>query len=154
MRRIGKALMSLVCGMALLALGACDGDSRTEPRDQLTLMIAPSSSIVAVGENVTLTFTVANSGVSPIRFSYGNSCKADFTVASGGTVAWNLLASAICLQQVTTETLNPGQSYVFRQTWDLSKNSGGKVEPGTYTVFATLMSEERPTSPRITLTVR
>jgi hypothetical protein len=155
MRRIGKTLMPLVCGVMLLALGACDGDSPTEPGPgHLKLSVGLSSTNIAAGEQVTMTFTVLNDGGSPVDLVFGDSCRTDLSVASGGVVVWNALAGVFCLQEVTRSSLAPGQSLVFQEIWDQSKNSGGRVEPGSYSVFGTLRASEQPSSPEVTLTVR
>jgi intracellular proteinase inhibitor BsuPI len=155
MRRIGKTVMPLLCGVMLLSLGACDGHSPTEPGPgRLKLSVALSSTSIAAGEQVTMTFTVLNEGGSPVELTFGDSCRADLSVASGGVVVWNALAGAFCLQQVTTSSLSPGQSLVFQEVWDQSRNTGGRVGPGTYSVFGTLRASEQPSSPEATLTIR
>jgi hypothetical protein len=155
MSGIGKARLPWICGLMLLALSACDGSSPTAPKPgHLSLSVGLSSTHLTAGQPLTLTFTVLNDGGEPVELVFGDSCRFDLSVASGQAVVWNALAKYACLQQVTRSSLRPGEAFVFENIWDQSRNSGGWVGPGTYSVVGTLRASGRPLSPAATLIIR
>lgn len=153
-------LRRYACGLIFLAAGlaACGdgGGSPTEPRPaRAVLALSLPASTVEPGQTVPAKLTLLNDGDEPLPLTFGSSnCQVDLVVESGGATVWSLSSNAICLQNVITVTLQPRQVIVYDMEWDQTRNGGGPAQPGTYTMRAVLLANDRPQSTPVMLTIR
>ncbi len=88
------------------------------------------------GEEVLITLVKKNVTARNITLSYRSSQRYDFVVRRGperGEV-WRWSRGRSFAQAISSVTLSPGESQVFRVTWDQRNNRGRQVAPGTFTV--------------------
>lgn len=80
----------------------------------------------------------------PITLTYNTAQRFDFFVRRGvgGRILWQWSADRVFSQVVSRVTLRPGESQVFRATWDQRTNEGNRVPPGVYTVQAENVARE------------
>lgn len=87
------------------------------------------------GERVNITLTKTNITSNPIRLFYNTGQRFDFeAVRADGVVVWRWSEDQVFIQQTATITLQPGQSQVFRATWDQRNRQGNLVAPQTITI--------------------
>ena len=144
----------LVFLVAVLAACSDGGNSPTEPRPARAVLSLAAPSTVAPGQTVNATLTVLNDGDEPLTLTFGSSCRADLVVERGGTRVWDLMSRVLCAFGVTTSTLQPNQTLVYGLQWDQSTNEGTQAQPGTYTLRAVLLANDRPQSAPVTLAIQ
>lgn len=95
--------------------------------------VAPASA--PAGQSRTLTLTVSNTSGDKLETEFASSQEYDFEITSGGKTVWRWSEDKFFLQVISSKTISPGSSMVFRVTWD-GKGSDGKPLPaGTYRVI-------------------
>ncbi len=87
-------------------------------------------------QNVQMTLVKTNITSSPITLTYPTTQRFDFYVRRGmtGRILWQWSADRVFAQVFETIILQPGQSQVFRATWDQRTNEGVPVGRGIFTV--------------------
>jgi intracellular proteinase inhibitor BsuPI len=149
------ALGFLLLGVLILPAACSDSSTPAEPRPaRARLTLTLPSSTVEPGQKVPVSLTLLNDGDEPLQLTFGSSCQVDLVVESGGSTVWNLMSNVLCLDQVTSSTLQPSQQVVYNLEWDQTKNGGGGAQLGTYTMRGILLAGERPQSAPATLTIR
>ncbi|MHB1041970.1 MAG: BsuPI-related putative proteinase inhibitor [Eubacteriales bacterium] len=94
------------------------------------------------GEPVSITLTKRNVSNSTISLRYRTGQRFDFLARrSSGQVVWRWSRGQVFTQQTARVTLSPGESQVFRVTWDQRDNRGLQVEPGTFTIASINVAE-------------
>ena len=88
--------------------------------DELATSVTTDQSVYQLGQPIQLTFTETNVGTTPVQVSQGPS---SFNITQNGTQIWNSLVADLSpyqwqLGSSTWATLQPGQSYTQRGTWN------------------------------------
>lgn len=112
----------------------------------------PSNEETAVA---TVTFDVANTSSSTLRWDFASGCQFDVElVSSTGRVVRRLSEGRVCTQALTSLTLQPGQSRAWSAELELEDRDGLQLD-GTYTVRARLTpSTSAATAPSATKSLR
>lgn len=106
-----------------------------EPHDSVTLESALDATVEA--DAVTFEFAVTNAGTEPAELTFATGLAADFVAVADGEERWRASDGRLFTQALRSETLAPGETVTYRETWS-------DPEPGEYEVTATL--EARHTS--------
>ncbi|KUO51764.1 MAG: hypothetical protein APF76_15405 [Desulfitibacter sp. BRH_c19] len=95
-------------------------------------------------QSVQMTLVKTNITASPISLTYPTTQRFDFFVRRGitGRILWQWSADRVFAQVVETIVLQPGQSQVFRVTWDQRTNEGVPVGTGIFTVQGENVAQE------------
>ncbi|MHB8917675.1 MAG: BsuPI-related putative proteinase inhibitor [Desulfocucumaceae bacterium] len=152
-RELGTTVQSLVemnqiadpnaisAGQTLLAslegVDTGDGNRSINSRviDGLLYVIVTDRNRYRRGEPVNLTLIKINNTGAPRRLNYTTSQRFDFeAVREDGTVVWRWSRGRVFTQETATVTLQPGESQVFRATWDQRNMQGNLVAPQTITI--------------------
>lgn len=97
------------------------------------------------GQPVRMTFTVVNTSGRPVTYNFSTGQRFDVTAANAAGVAvWNWAAGKRFSQNLSSLSLPPGKSFVYRPVWNSRDLSGRPVPPGAYTLSAHLTSDNRP----------
>ncbi|MHB8158279.1 MAG: BsuPI-related putative proteinase inhibitor, partial [Desulfocucumaceae bacterium] len=87
------------------------------------------------GQTVNITLRKINISATPRNLFYTTAQRFEFeAVRANGTVVWRWSEGRVFAQQTTTITLRPGQSQVFRATWDQRNSQGSQVVPQNITI--------------------
>jgi hypothetical protein len=119
------------------------GTAATVQRGTLNLELAASKEAYAVGEPVELTLTLSNRGTEPLVFQFNDGQRYDFVairedgtaVPTGRQVAWVWSRDKMFIQVLSTLTIAPGESRVYRDRWDQKDNNGAQVPPGRHIII-------------------
>ncbi len=121
----------------LEGIDAGDGSSHVNSRviDGLLYVLATDRSRYRRGEPVNITLFKVNVSGAPITLFYTTTQRFEFeAVRADGTVVWRWSAGRVFAPVTATVTLQPGQSQVFRATWDQRNLRGVLVVPQTITI--------------------
>ncbi|NLI12879.1 BsuPI-related putative proteinase inhibitor [Pelotomaculum propionicicum] len=85
-----------------------------------------------LGENVSITLVKTNQSSRSITLRYNTAQRFDFIARRVATQEeiWRWSRGRFFAQRVAEITLRPGQSQVFRATWDQRNNQGRQIAPG------------------------
>ncbi|MFL5494329.1 MAG: BsuPI-related putative proteinase inhibitor [Gemmatimonadales bacterium] len=110
--------------------------------DSMTLHLTVPPRVRA-GEPVPITLTVTNRGTTPrTLYLKGRPIAFDIVVRrKGGEVVWRRLRGATIAMVLRVETVPPGDSLRFEETWPQRTQSGAPAEPGDYTVTGELPTD-------------
>jgi len=86
------------------------------------------------GEEVLITLIKKNVTRRNITLTYRSGQRYDFVVRRGREEVWRWSRGRSFTQAISRVTLSPGESRVFRVTWNQRDNRGRQVAPGTYTI--------------------
>lgn len=86
------------------------------------------------GDPVRITLTKRNVTNRAIVLRYRTSQRFDFVVRRGRELVWRWSDGRVFAQTTATVRLAPGESQVFRATWDQRDTRGRQVSPGIYTI--------------------
>ncbi len=111
------------------------GSSSTRVIDGLLYRISTDRNRYNAGQPVIITFTKTNISSSPRRLNYNTGQRFDIeAVRSDGRVIWRWSAGRFFTQQSSEVILRPGQSQVFRVSWDQRNLQGNLVASQTITL--------------------
>ncbi|MFA4886346.1 MAG: BsuPI-related putative proteinase inhibitor [Desulfotomaculaceae bacterium] len=104
--------------------------------DGLLYTIYTNKRSYAVGENVTITLVKTNQSNRSITLRYNTAQRFDFVARRASTQEeiWRWSCGRFFAQRVADITLRPGQSQVFRVTWDQRNNQGRQIAAGNITI--------------------
>ncbi|WP_366923570.1 BsuPI-related putative proteinase inhibitor [Metallumcola ferriviriculae] len=96
------------------------------------------------GQSVRLLLVKINITSRPITLTYNTSQRFDFFVRRGlsGPIIWQWSEDRVFTQVVQRITLQPGESQIFRATWNQETNEGRQVTPGVYRILAENVARE------------
>jgi hypothetical protein len=109
-------------------------DSHNGPGQGLTASIDVAPASASVGQARTLILTVSNTSAGKLETEFASSQEYDFEIISGGKTVWQWSEDKFFLQVISSKTISPGSSIVFRVTWDGKGSDGKPLPPGTYKV--------------------
>jgi len=152
--------------LAALVLGACGGGQQVVPPKEsggeipaltaspapkrepaigrLDLQLTLDRAAYKQGEPVMMSFAVTNAGEQPLTLLFADSQRYDFTVICGLAAwcpapIWEWSHDRLFAQAVGQETLAPGQSITYSQTWSQTDNAGQPVPSGDYQAYASFV---------------
>lgn len=145
-----------VAGLAVLlaVLGACVTErveTRREPtvltrppeRPSLRVTLTTDRKVYAPEQPVEMTLTLVNTGTVPVTMTVPTSQLYEFTVLRGGREVWRWGHDKMFLPALTDVVLAPGQTGVYRVTWDRRGNDGQPVPKGEYVVRGVWLGGEQ-----------
>lgn len=104
----------------------------------LEMTIAADKTAYSRGEPVALTFTVQNVGVQAVRLDFNTGQQYDFEAHDPQSLRWNWAHGRNFTRELTSLTLQPGETWVRSTTWTQADNDGRLVPPGSYRLKARL----------------
>ncbi len=153
--------LSLACCLGFLVVGCGDdglqqssddevqqssqlcSHSVNNPFDGLDLAVCTEKDRYQLGESIDITFTVTNIGSQPRTFSFSTSQRYDISVFKDTELQWNWAHQRFFSPSSGSDTLDPGESFRFTETWDQSTNPPmvpTVVGLGDYRIVGTLTS--------------
>ena len=98
---------------------------------------------VRAGEPVPVTLSATNRGTTPLTlYLKGRPIAFDIVVRrKDGEIVWRRLRGATIAMVLRVETVPPGDSLRFEETWPQRTQSGAPVQPGDYTVTGELPTD-------------
>jgi hypothetical protein len=110
--------------------------------DPLQVQITTNQSDYARGQQAQLTLTVKNTATYPVVVTFSNGKKYDFTAfdASGAAV-WTWSQGRVFDPIPSQQTLAPGASWTFSESWSFTTNLGQRLADGSYTLRGTFTGE-------------
>ncbi|MDQ3995888.1 MAG: BsuPI-related putative proteinase inhibitor [Gemmatimonadota bacterium] len=101
---------------------------------------------VTAGEPVPITLRATNHGDALLElYLMGRSVTFDVSVAdSGGKVVWRRLEGEVVPAILQVRILAPGDSLELEHVWNQQSKDGQAVDPGSYTVTGTILTDGRP----------
>ena len=94
---------------------------------------------------VRITLVKTNISSRPVTLTYPTSQRFEFLVRRGsaaGPIVWRWSEGRVFAQVIQRVTIQPGQSQVFRVTWDQVDNQGRPVGSGVFTVQGENVAQE------------
>lgn len=108
------------------------------PSLHLSLAVEPSE--VRAGQPVMLEFSIKNKGQKPVVIQFPGANRYQMAAYSNDTRVWSRVHSSTGLG-IEAFTLNPGQSRVYREKWNLKNDYGELLPPGSYRIGASFYGE-------------
>jgi hypothetical protein len=127
--------------MWLLALAACsanqtsneDRNNAAAPVDS-TVKLASSVQVEVGANEVRLVFHITNPSNQPVVLEFSSGQRYDFAVRNAAGDVWRWSAARSFMQALGTETIPPGGSLRYSETWPSGERTG------TFTATAQLTS--------------
>ncbi|HLL53870.1 MAG TPA: BsuPI-related putative proteinase inhibitor [Myxococcaceae bacterium] len=121
-----------------LALGVVMAPFANASADPLQYTLTPSKSDYLRGEQAQFTLTVKNTSSNPVVVTFTSGQKYDFSVRdANGITAWTWSQGRVFSPLPSQQTLAPGASLSFTETWTFTTNLGQALADGAYTVRGT-----------------
>jgi hypothetical protein len=121
-----------------LTLGVVMAPLANASADPLQVSLTPNKSDYLRGEQAQFTLTVKNTSTSPVVITFTNGQKYDFAVRdANGVTAWTWSQGRVFSPLPSQQTLAPGASLSFTETWTFTTNLGQALADGAYTVRGT-----------------
>lgn len=159
---IGQVLIIPAAGETGGAGGGGGGDSQTEGGTNesrlirgLLYTLTTDRRTYGQGDPVRITLTKKNVTSRSIVLRYRTTQRFDFAArrAAEQRDVWRWSANRSFAQTTSTVRLAPGESQVFRATWNQRNNRGQQVTPGNFTIEGTNAAESLA-GQAVTTTVR
>ena len=94
----------------------------------------------AAADSVRFTLQVTNSSQAPVTLQFSSGQSYDFTVSDGATRVWHWADDMMFTQALRSETIAPGQTRSWSETWRPAAALRGR----TLTATARLVSNSHP----------
>lgn len=94
----------------------------------------------AAADSVRFTLQVTNTSAQPVTLQFSSGQSYDFTVRDGSTEVWRWSGEMMFTQALRSETLAPGQTRGWSETWRPAASLRGR----TLTATARLVSTSHP----------
>jgi len=157
----------LVATVALLTWAHADNKApapKTHPRGHAKVKIASSpmqfqlsvsQSEFAVGEPITFSMKLRNSGTKEQEISFRSGQRFDILLQNAkGETVWSWAADKRFSQSLSKQTLAPNASLEFEAKWNGRLLPGAQITPGTYAARAVLTSNPRLEAPPVSLEIK
>jgi len=136
--------MPSVCSVPrLLLLAAVLGCVPPAPADSgsasVTSPLVASLTVAPAADGVRLVLQVTNAGTAPLRLAFTSGQRYDFSVLAGERSLWTWSADRGFILAVGEETLAPGETRTYTETWVPPPGTRGEL-----TAVATLTSATHP----------
>lgn len=105
--------------------------------------LVASLSVVPTAESVRLLLQVTNATQAPLTLRFSSGQSYDFTVSDGGTSVWSWSAERMFTQALRSETLAPGETRSYEETWRPPASLRGKLLSATARLTSTSHPVER-----------
>ena len=152
LRRVA-AVFALLGLAGVFTAGAAEGQP-APPRSPLAVSVATDKAIYRPGEPVRFTLTVTNTGATPATVMRSSGQRYDFIVrSSDGGEVWRWSRGRFFTQALEEDTIAPGRSLTFVETWDQRDNDGRPVPPGAYQVVAVYTTAPRLETAGVSFTI-
>lgn len=136
--------MKTVVVLAIILLVSNLSNSGFAFNESLSQDVRTPQSWYPAGENVPIIYTIKNIGSAPITYRFTSGKQFDIWVTYNGNEVYRLSDGMMYSQAFTNITLDPGESKVFRATWNQKDKINRAVESGSYTIHAQLNSVGAP----------
>jgi hypothetical protein len=132
--------------LSVLVLGACNHESGEGRKESpavnrpvadsgVTVILRTDQPRYKPGQPITLSLTVSNATQRPAMLQFNSAQRYEFTIQDqGGKTHWQWGANRMFAQVLGEETLAPGDSLVYRETFR------GQLPPGTYRAVGSLLA--------------
>lgn len=137
-RRIAAAVAALLAAACAPAVPPSQPGTPV-PQDAAAAALVSSLS-VETGDTVRLTLQVTNAASTPVTLSFPSGQAYDFAVLRGGETLWAWSADRTFIQALREETLAPGETRTYAETWV----PGTAPRGGELTARAWLTSTSHP----------
>lgn len=115
----------------------------TKGIDDLTLSLSLNPNPVAVGDNLDLTISVANTGKESRKLSFRSSQRYDFwAVDAKGDEIWRWSEGRMFAQVLEDIMLGSAEKREFTESWNLVDSKGTPVKAGEYRVFGAIVADD------------
>lgn len=89
------------------------------------------------GEDIEMTFTIANCGDNNIKLAFTTTQRYVMTAQdAAGNEVWSSAHNKVYDQVLGEEVIEPLKTIVYTETWDQKSNAGEQVPDGTYKISA------------------
>jgi intracellular proteinase inhibitor BsuPI len=105
--------------------------------------LAASLQIRPSADSVVFTFAVTNSTAQPLALEFRSGQSYDFGVSDGGREVWRWSADRTFTQALRTETLGPGETRTWRESWRPAASLRGRDLTATARLVSTSHPVER-----------
>ncbi|MGB9694909.1 MAG: S-layer homology domain-containing protein [Caldisericaceae bacterium] len=96
--------------------------------------VSTDKSTYSQGDTVLITFSVKNNSSNQIKYTFNNSQIYDYTITKDGTTIYRWSKGRLFADVITYLTISPGETKIFKESWDMKDNSGKLVPDGTYVI--------------------
>ncbi len=134
----GRSSASWTAVFALVLGALVAPASEALAADPLQVSLTTNKSGYLRGDQAQLTVTVKNTSATPVVITFGNGQKYDFSARdSSGLSVWTWSQGRVFSPVPSQQTLAPGASLTFTESWSFTGNLGQALADGTYTVRGT-----------------
>jgi hypothetical protein len=113
--------------------------SEAQSLDPLTVQVTTDKSDYSRGEQVLLTLQVTNRSPLPVTINFSNGQRYDFTARDvNGNTLWTW-STGRTFDPAPSQTLAPGASLTYQESWAFTHDDGAWVLDGAYTVKGTFL---------------
>ncbi len=114
---------------------------RPSLNDALELkLITPET--VLCGDRVPMTLTITNISDSPVNIFTGVDFDNYHASPAGGEEFWNWWKGKTRILPLFVRFIAPGETVLFRRSWQLENGEGGRVVPGKYELRASIKAAQ------------
>lgn len=110
-------------------------------------------STYALGEPVNITVQVNNTGSSPTTLNYRSGQEYDIIVKKGGQEVWKWSVGKFFTQELHSQTLAPGESRTFKESWPQTANGDQPITAGEYQVIGVSTADQNVESAPVTIAI-
>lgn len=121
----------------------------TNMHGKVMLTLEADEETYQLGQPVTLTFTIVNTGNSAVIYNFSSGQMYDFIITHSGREVWRWSNGKAFTQAFASLTLQPGESKRFQETWKQSGNQGTQLPAGEYSVSAVITTTDRNAKPTV-----
>jgi hypothetical protein len=133
-----SSVLSLTLTLVLFSVLA-PSVSGAQSLDPLTVQVTADKSDYTRGEQVLMTLQVTNRSVLPVTISFSNGRRYDFTARDvNGNTLWTW-STGRTFEPAPSQTLAPGASLTYQESWTFTGDDGAWVLDGAYTVKGTFL---------------
>ena len=115
----------------------------TKGIDDLIVSLSVKPNPVAVGENLVLNISAANTAKESRKLSFRSSQRYDFWVVdASGDEVWRWSEGRMFAQVLEDVVLESSRKSEFTESWSLIDSKGAPVKAGEYKVFGAVIADE------------
>ncbi len=138
-----RLVLATLIVAVLIASHSSIGQARGLNRLPLVVLLATDQPSYLVGSTATFTLAVDNPGATPVGATFPSAQIYDIVVYKGESEVWRWSSGRGFATVIVDRSFAPGLTLLGRESWDWRDNAGTLLEPGAYTVVASLTTLER-----------